>query len=69
MNLFTKQKQTHRHRGRAYGCQGKERLEGLDREFGVSRRHLLRIEWINSEALLRSMGHYIQYPGVSSNGK
>ena len=34
MNLFTKQKWTHRHRKPMYGCQ---RERGMDREFGVSR--------------------------------
>ena len=49
-------------------AKGKRGWGGLDWEFGVSRCQLLHIEWINSKALLRSTGNYVQYPGVSSNG-
>ena len=31
MNLFTKQKQTHRHRNQTYGYQGGEEEEGRDK--------------------------------------
>ena len=37
MNLFTKQKQTHRHRGQTYGCQRGGARGGMDEEFGVGR--------------------------------
>ena len=32
----------------------------MDQEFGVSRCKLLQLEWISHEALLYSMGNYIQ---------
>ena len=41
----------------------------IDWEFGVSRRKLLYIEWINSKVLLYSTGNYIQYPVIKYNGK
>ena len=37
MNLFTKQKQTHRHRKQIYVCQ----REGINWDFGVNRYTLL----------------------------
>ena len=47
-NLFTKQKQTHRHRKYTSGCQ--EGWGGMDWEFGGGgcRCELLHIEWINN---------------------
>ena len=41
----------------------------IDWEFGVRRRKLLYIEWINSKVLLYSTGNYIQYPVIKYNGK
>ena len=41
----------------------------MDWEFGVSRRQLLHIEWINNMVLLYSTGNYIQCPGINHNGK
>ena len=41
----------------------------MDREFGISRRKLLHIGWINSKVLLYSTGSYIQYPIINHNGK
>ena len=66
MNLFMKQKQTHRHREQTCGCQGGG---GMDWEFRVSRCKVLHIEWINNKVLLYSTGNYIQYPGINHNGK
>jgi len=56
MNLSTKQKQTHRHRGQTCGCQGGG---GRKWEFGISRFDLLHLEWISNEVLLYSTGNYI----------
>ena len=42
MNLFTKQKQTHRLREQTYGYQGVEGWgRGIDREFGIDMYTLL----------------------------
>ena len=41
MNLFTKQKQTHRLRERVYGYWGEGREEGIAREFGMDMYTLL----------------------------
>ena len=73
MNTSTKQKQTHRYREQAYGCQGRgcrgvDAGGGKDREFGISRCKLLYIGWIN-KVLLYSTGNYIQYPVINHNGK
>ena len=63
-NLFTKQKQTHRHREQICGTKGKGDGDGreIDWEFGISRCKLLYTEWINNRGLLCSTGNYIQYP-------
>ena len=67
MNLSMKQKQTHRCREQACGCQGGGR--GRDWEFGVSRGRPLHTEWISNKVLLYSTGNYIQYPLINHNGK
>ena len=41
---------------------------GMGWEFGISRRKLVHIEWMN-KVLLYSIGNYIQYAVISSNGK
>ena len=41
----------------------------MDWEFGVGRRKLLHLEWINNKVLLDSTGKYIQYPVINHNGK
>ena len=50
MNLSTKQRETHKDREQACGCQGGG--EGADWEFGISRCKLLYLGWINSKVLL-----------------
>ena len=47
---LTKQKETHRLRERAYGCQGK----GIVRELGMDRYTLLYLKWITNKDLLYS---------------
>ena len=47
MNLFTEQKETHRLRKRAYGCQG----EGIVREQGMDMYTLLYSKWITNKNL------------------
>ena len=69
MNLFTKQKETCRHREQTCGCQGGGDGEGMDWDFGISRCKLLYIGCINNKVLLSSTGNYIQYPVISHNGK
>ena len=66
MNLFPKQKETHRHRKQTQrgGVGG-----GMEWEFGVSRCKLLYIKWINNKILLYSTGNYMQYPVINHNGK
>ena len=62
------QKQTHRHREQTCGCQWEGAGRGKDWEFGVSRRKLFYMEWVN-KVLLYSTGNYIQYPVINHNGK
>ena len=69
MNLSTKQKQNHGHRGQTGGCQGGGVGGGLEWEVGVSRCKLLCIEWINNKVLLYSTENYIQYPMINHNEK
>ena len=42
---------------------------GLGWEFGISRCKPLYTGWINNKVLLHSIGNYIQYTGISHNGK
>lgn len=42
---------------------------GMDWDLGVNRGQLLYRIWINTRVLLYSRGYYIQYPGMSQNGK
>ena len=70
MNLFTKQKQTHRHRKQTYGYQrGKGGEGGINQRFGINRYTLLHIKQINNKDLLYSIGDYIQYLVITYNGK
>ena len=70
MNLFTKQKQTHRHKKQIYGYQrGKGVGRGINEEFGINRYILLYIKQIISNVLLYSTGNYIQYLIITYNGK
>ena len=41
----------------------------MDLEFGISRRKLLYIEWINNKVLLQNPEDYIQYLVINYNGK
>ena len=72
MHLFTKQKQTHKHRKQTRGCPkgGVEGLGGwMDREFEISSYKLLYTGWKNSKVRLYSPGSYIQNPVTNHNGK
>ena len=44
MNVFTKQKQTHRHRKQTYGHQRGKVGGGINLEFGINRYTLLDIK-------------------------
>ena len=67
MNLFTKQKQTHRRRKQIYDYQ---RGRGRDKlEFEISRYRLLYIKQINNKVLLYSTGNCSQYLIITYNGK
>ena len=69
MNLFTRQKQTHRYRADFYLVGGIRGGKGMDREFGISRCKLLHLEWINNKVLTYGTGNYIQSSGRNHNGK
>ena len=66
MNLPTKDKQTHRHRGSTCRRGGEG---GNNWEFGISRCKLLFKEWINNKVLLHSARNCIQHPVTNCNGK
>ena len=52
MNLFTKQKQTHRLRERIYGYLGEREGGGLDWEFGIGMYTLLYLKLITNKDIL-----------------
>ena len=59
-NELTKQKQTHRLREWAYGCQGKGEGDSIVREFGTGMYTLLYLKWITNKNLLYSTGNSVQ---------
>ena len=56
MNLFTKQKRTHRLREQTYGY----RAGGIVREFGIDTYLLLYLKYIINKILLYSTGNFAQ---------
>ena len=64
-----KQKETHRHREQAYGCQKAAGRGGKDWEFGISKCKLVYTGQINNKTLLYSTRNYTQYPVINHNGK
>ena len=60
MNLYTKQKQTHRHRKQTYGYQ-RGSGGGINQEFGINIDTLLYIKQIINKDLLYCTGNYTQY--------
>ena len=68
MNLFTKQKYTHRHRKQTYGYQ-RGNTGRINQEFGIYMYTLLYIKQITKKDLLYSTGNYTQYLVITYNGK
>ena len=64
INLFMKQKQTHKENRLAVEKR-EEGGEGMDWEFGISRCKLVYLELIKNKVLLYSTGNYIQYPVIN----
>ena len=69
MNLFTKQKQTHRQKTNLWLPKGKGGGGGINQEFGINTCTLLYIKQVNNKDLLYSTGNYIQYLVITYNGK
>ena len=69
MDLFTKQKKTHRHRKQTYGNQKEKGRGGINWEFGINRYRLPNIKQINNNDLLYSTGNYTQYFIITYNEK
>ena len=69
MNLFTKQKQTHRHRKQTYGYQRGKVGGGINQEFGVKIYTLLYTKQITNKNLLYSTGNSTQYLVITYNRK
>ena len=61
MNLFMKQKHTHRHRKETYGYQRGNGRGGIYQEFGIYK--------INNKVLLYNTGNRIQYLVINYNEK
>ena len=69
MNIYMKQKQTHRHKEPTCGCQGGGWGRGKDGELGISRCKLVYIGWVNNKGLLYSTRNYIQCPVINRSRK
>ena len=65
MNLFTKQKQTHKLREQIYGYQGEGCGGGRVREFGIDIYTLLYLKWITNKDLLYSIRNAAQYSVIT----
>ena len=61
MNLFTKQKQTHKFQQQTYGYQRGNVGGGINQEFGIKVYTLLHIKQITNRDLLYSLGNATQY--------
>ena len=68
MNLFTKQKQTHKE-NKLWLPKGKGNGRGINYKFGISRKKLVYIKQLNNKVLLYSTGNYFQYSVIKHNGK
>ena len=68
MDLYTKQKQTHRRRKQTYGYEKGKEGEKINQEYGINRYKLLYIKQISNKDLLYSTGNYIQYLVINYNG-
>ena len=68
MNLFTKQKQSHRHRKQTYGYQ-RGKGGGINEQFGINIYTLLHIKQITNKDLLYSTGNSTQYFVITYKGK
>ena len=67
INLFTKQKQTHRHRKKTY-CYQRGWVRETNQEFGINIYNLLYLKWVN-KGFLYSTGNYPQCFIINFNGK
>ena len=69
MNLFTKQKQSHRCRKQTYGYQGgKAGVGGINWEIGIDIYTILYIKQITNKNLLYSTGNSTQYSVMTYMG-
>ena len=69
MNLFTKQKQSHRCRKQTYGYQGGKGGGGINWETGIDIYTLLYIKQITNKDLLYSTGNSTQYSVMTYTGE
>ena len=65
MNLFTKQKRTHRLRERIMVTREEGLGGGIDREFGIDMYTLLYLKWKTNKDLLYSTGNSAQYSVIT----
>ena len=61
MNLFTKQKQAHRHKKQTYGYPKGKIGERINQEFGINIHILLCVKYLINKDLLCSTGNSTQY--------
>ena len=69
MNLFTKQKQSHRCKKQTYGYQAGKVGEGINWEIGIDIHTLLYIKQLTKKDLLYSTGNSTQYSVMTYMGK
>ena len=69
MNLFTKQKQSHRYRKQTYGYQRGKVGGGINWEIRIDTYTLLFIKQKSNENLLYSTGNSTQYSVMTYMGK
>ena len=70
MNLSAKEKQTHRHRGQTWGCQGRGKgEEGYVGSLGLADANYIYRERMDKQGPTVCTGNYIQYPVLNYSGK
>ena len=69
MNLFMKQKQTHRYSNELMIAKGERGMGGINSEDEINIYTLLHIKQINNKELLYSTGNYNQYFVMTYKGE
>ena len=68
MNIYTKQKQTHKHTKQTWLSKGKDGQAGINQEHGINRYILHKVDKQQGFTVI-SIGRYIQHLTIINNRK